>query len=246
MASELDFEIPQRPSPTSPRRWLRRIFLAIAFLVLAGMVAVTVYAWQQAQRMLQETTPNTLTNASVLAAVGDAGQIPGLVRADAPARGPRTSKVVIVEFSDFECPYCGEMFPVMDELERRYGERVRFVYRNFPLFDIHPNAVPAALAAMCAHEQGKFWEMHDLLFANQTTLSEEMYKRYALDIGLDSIQFGTCYQSQKYLSVVQRDLQDGIAAGVSATPTIFVNNVKIDGTVDIGTIEQLIIRGLSQ
>jgi protein-disulfide isomerase len=143
----------------------------------------------------------------------------------APAWGPPDAKVTIVEFSDFQCPYCEiffkETYPLIRE---KYGNKVRFVYRNFPLTQIHPDANRAALAAECANEQGKFWEYHDMLFNNQKNLSRDALVQYASQVNVaDSQKFAACLDSAKFQSKIQSDFDAGIGYSVSGTPTFFIN-----------------------
>jgi len=147
-----------------------------------------------------------------------------------PSFGPPNAKVTIVEFSDFQCPYC-KMFndDTLAQLKKTYGDRVRFVYRDFPLDSIHPYARTAAEAAQCAHEQGNFWEYHDVLFANQQALTIPDLKRYAQQLGLDTQRFNSCVDSHKYQASVEADVQEGNRLHVSGTPTFFINGRALVG-----------------
>lgn len=126
----------------------------------------------------------------------------------------------------------------MREVLEKYEGQVRLVYRDFPLVQIHPQALPAALAGECAHEQGKFWEYHDVLFANQSRLDEASLKEYAAQVGLDTATFDQCLTSQKYLEEVRKDYADGVSYGVQGTPTFFLNGLKIFGLRRVGALEQ--------
>ena len=140
--------------------------------------------------------------------------------------GPTTPKVTLVEFSDFECPACGAAYPVVKQVVEKYKDDLKFVYRHFPL-DQHKNARRAAEAAEAAGAQGKFWEMHDLLFANQKDLSDETIQKLASDLKLDMSQFNQDLATGKYKDKVQKDLTDGTAIGVNATPTFYLNGKKL-------------------
>ena len=153
------------------------------------------------------------------------------VTADDPAWGPPGASVTVVEFSDFECPYCREAYPTVRALMRQYGDRVLFQYRDFPISDIHPDAQKAAEAAACAHAQGKFWDYHDLLFQNQEDLSREALTRYALTVNADIAAFNRCLDGGLKAQEVSDDLQDGIAADIAGTPTFFINGVKYEGVL---------------
>ncbi len=146
-----------------------------------------------------------------------------------PSRGPEDAPVTIVEFSDFECPFCSRVVPTLDKIRENYGEKVRLVFRNFPLTAIHPHAQKAAEAALCAHEQENFWEMHDTLFREQKALATEQLKEKAARLGLDGEAFNACLDSGKYAETVASDLQAGQAAGVTGTPAIFINGRFLSG-----------------
>lgn len=163
---------------------------------------------------------------------------------DDPVLGNPNAPLTIVEFSDFQCPFCAKFhaqtLPLINENYIKTG-KVKFVYRDFPITGIHPNALPAALASECADDQGKFWQYHDLIFENQKNWqnleiiqSTNVFKKYAIDLGLDSSEFDSCLDSGKYLQEIQKDLDDGRAYGVTGTPGFFVGNEKIGFTTIIG------------
>lgn len=134
----------------------------------------------------------------------------------------------------------------MREVVEKYGDKVRLVYRDLPLTSIHANALSAALAAECAHEQGKFWEYHDLLFANQAQLDEASLKNYAAQVGLDAAAFEECLSSQKYLDEVRNDYSDGASYGVQGTPAFFVNGVQVSGAQPLEVFSQIIDQELAE
>ncbi len=156
------------------------------------------------------------------------------------------AKVVLVEYSDYECPFCARHHPTMQALAAKYGDDVAWVYRHFPLTSIHPDAYPAALAAECADEQGKFWEFTDGLVENQASLGDEYYAELAGDLGLNVTKFTDCFETEKYKSVVDADMATGRAAGVSGTPATFVNGQMISGAVDQATFEELIDAAIAE
>ncbi|MCA9509497.1 MAG: thioredoxin domain-containing protein [Myxococcota bacterium] len=151
------------------------------------------------------------------------------VEAIGQARGPADAPVTIVEFSDYQCPFCSRAEPTVDQLLERYPTQVRLVYRHFPLDSIHPEARAAAIAATCAGEQGKFWEFHEKLFANQRELGAEAFDRFAGELGLDGAAFDACTASPEAAAVVTRDAEAGVAAGASGTPAFFVNGILLSG-----------------
>jgi len=150
------------------------------------------------------------------------------VAADGPAKGPATAKVTIIEFSDFQCPFCSRGKKVVDEIVQKYGDKVRIVFRDFPL-DFHDKAQKAAEAGHCAGDQGKFWQMHDWMFDNQDKLDIEGLKNGAKGLGIDSAKFDQCLTSGQHESEVKRHMHDGQKVGVRGTPAFFVNGVMLSG-----------------
>ena len=139
------------------------------------------------------------------------------VAADGPSHGPATAPVTIVEFSDFQCPFCGALIPTLDQVKEKYGDKIRIVFRQFPL-PIHANAQKAAEAALCANEQGKFWEMHDEMFENQQELAVDNLKTKAAALGLKADSFNQCLDSGKYAAKIQADQKDGLRCGRQRHP----------------------------
>jgi protein-disulfide isomerase len=151
------------------------------------------------------------------------------VAADDAVLGNDDAVVTLVEFSDFQCPFCARVRPTLKRLSETYGDRLRIVWKDFPLTAIHPQAFKAAEAAQCAREQGRFWEYHDRLFSNQQALEPEFLKKYAADEGLDAAAFNACMDSAKYGDRVQEQMGIGARLGVSSTPTVFVNGRLVSG-----------------
>ena len=162
------------------------------------------------------------------------------VAATGPKKGPDGAPVTIVEFSDFECPFCGRVNPSIDEIRKTYGDRVQVVFRQFPL-EIHRNARKAGEASLCADEQGKFWQMHDSMFGDQKNLAVDGLKQIAARIeDLDTEAFDTCLDSDKYAETVERDLEEGVRAGVSSTPAFFINGRYLSGSQAYETFAEVI------
>jgi protein-disulfide isomerase len=156
-----------------------------------------------------------------------------------PATGPATAPVEIIEFSDFQCPYCLAVRPTLKRVLDTYGNRVHFVYRNYPLPG-HANARPAAEAAQCANEQGQFWRYHDRLFADPSKLSSADLHNSAIDLGLDATRFDACVASHKYKSVLDDDIQVADGAGVSGTPAFFINGRMLSGAQPFEAFKRII------
>src|SRR5215213_4097958 len=149
------------------------------------------------------------------------------------ARGPKDAPVTLVKYGDYECPYCAEAHPVLKELQERVGEQVRFVFRHFPLDSVHPRARRAAQAAEAAASQGRFWEMHDLLYESQGELGEEDLMRYAAELGLNLRRFEEDLANDHHAWRIEEDRLGGNRAGVEGTPAFFVNGVRYTGSLDL-------------
>lgn len=167
------------------------------------------------------------------------------VAAAGPARGPATAKVTIVEFSDFQCPYCSRGQKVMEEVVKAYGDRVRLVFRDFPL-SFHEHARRAAEAGQCAHEQGKFWALHDWMFEHQSSLDAAALSGAAKQLGLDGKRFNACLDGGKQAGTVAESMKVGEQAGVRGTPAFFVNGVFISGAQPFEKFQAEIDRALAR
>ena len=148
--------------------------------------------------------------------------------ANSPARGPADAPIQIVEFSDFQCPFCYRVGPSLKQVFDTYGDRIHLVYREYPLPN-HPHARVASEAGLCANEQGKFWPFHDRLFANQQKLSPTDLKQHAAELGLDAAKFNACVDSHKYAKQVEADIEAANDAGVNGTPAFFINGRALSG-----------------
>jgi protein-disulfide isomerase/rhodanese-related sulfurtransferase len=163
-----------------------------------------------------------------------------LIRPDSHSTGSPDAPVTVVEFGDFECPVCGRQEPVVQEVLRRYGLKIRFVFRQFPLETVHMEAMSAAQASECAAAQGKFWEAEHKLYENQLDLSEGALDRYAAELGLDKASFSQCLSSHAMEARIRRDMADGLALGVNATPTFFIDQQKFARPIDFAEFSQLL------
>jgi protein-disulfide isomerase len=144
-------------------------------------------------------------------------------------QGNSKADLVIVEYGDYQCPYCGAAYPVLKELMSQFGNQVKFVFRNFPLSEIHQYARPAALAAEAANLQGKFWEMHDAIYENQQELNENFLMKLAEKLNLNIPQFEKDLKSIELSEKIDADFESGIISGVNGTPSFFVNGKKFNG-----------------
>jgi len=156
----------------------------------------------------------------------DAGVVYRIDAGKSPVRGAKDAPVTIVEFSDFQCPYCAGLESTLDQVLKAFPKEVGLIYKQFPL-NIHQYARQAALASMAAHQQGKFWPMHDKMFQNLSAISEENIKKWAKEVGLNMADFEKSMQSGVLETLVQRDIADGAAARVLGTPTLFINGKRV-------------------
>ena len=162
------------------------------------------------------------------------------VSSDDPFLGNPAAKVTIVEFGDFECPFCLRAFPIMRALSQEYKEEARFIFRDFPLSDIHPFAQLSAQGGYCAHQQGKFWAYHDKLFQNQDKISREFLTTAASQSGLDMNEFSRCLESEEARQEVEDDYAAGLAAGAQGTPTWFLNGERVAGVIPEDVFRKII------
>ncbi len=162
-----------------------------------------------------------------------------------PSLGPDDAEIVIVEFSDYQCPFCRRFHDeTYQQLLDAYPGQIRFVYRNLPLTSIHPSAMPAAIASLCANDQNKYWEFHEKLFSSET-LDESTYIQYATDLGLDVETFTACLTSGSHDEFIQQDMNFSLDLGVQSTPTFFVNGLAIVGAQPLVNFQQIIDKELA-
>jgi len=167
---------------------------------------------------------------------------PPVVKVDTagrPVKGGAKAPVTIIEFSDYQCPYCKRAESVVDQVMKAYGDKVKIVFRDYPL-PMHPNARPAAEAANCANAQGKFWQYHEKLFANQAALAEDKLKAYAGELGLDQTKFDECLAKKPFKEAIDKDVADGQKVGVNGTPAFFVNGRMLSGAQPFEKFKEVI------
>ncbi|MFA4819100.1 MAG: DsbA family protein [Patescibacteria group bacterium] len=227
-----------------PRQpWYKRVWF-ISLLVLAGL-------WFGIPLVLQIISGNntkTGLSSRITAIPGatskDSGTPVNVVTTDNPAWGFKDAPVTIVEFADFQCPFCREAAPILRTLRTKYADGVRFIYRDFPIADVHPEAIAAAEAARCANQQGKFWEYHDQLFEQQDNLGATLYTSLAQSLKLDMDKFKSCLNGHLTLAGIKKDYEAGLAAGVIGTPTFFVNGYPVSGALPLAVWDQIITAAL--
>jgi protein-disulfide isomerase len=151
-------------------------------------------------------------------------------------QGPADAPVTLVEYGDYECPYCGGAHPIIKQVQERLGDRMRFVFRNFPITTAHPRAEPAAEAAEAAGAQDRFWEMHDLIYEGQPRLSDADLRGYAEQVGFDLERFDRELADHTYADRVREDFMGGVRSGVNGTPTFFINGARYDDPYDVDTL----------
>lgn len=222
------------------------VVLAFAVGILTGYVV-----WGRSSVQAQTVVDNQPAAQAPIAEAPVATQPPQFTRYDIPADdfpgiGPEDVPIVIVEFSDFQCPFCKRF---QDETAKQllaaYPDKIRFVYRHLPLTSIHPEAFPSAEASMCANEQNAFWEYHDKIFENQDKLGRELYMQIANDLNLDTTAFEDCLNTGKYKDLVQQDSDFALNLGVQSTPTFFINGLALVGAQPLSAFTQLIDKELA-
>lgn len=215
--------------------WIWPLLTLLLVLILFGW-----QVWQQA-RQLQLTSNNQLTAITNKPAVSSTDMV-ALVESYNPTWGAGQPLVQIVEWADFSCPYCQQAFVELRQFAANHPQQVQLVFRHFPITDLHPQARLAAIAAVCAQEQGKFWPFHDKLFINQGNHQEVDLLRYASEVGLNIAQWQQCRLSAAAGAKVDQDFKSGVVLGVDGTPTFFINGYKVAGVLPLQTWEQILDR----
>ena len=158
------------------------------------------------------------------------------VGSDDHAQGAADAVVTLVEYGDYECPHCGAAYPVVKQLQERFGTDLRFVYRNFPIAEIHRHALGAAMTAEFGGAKGRFWEVHDALFENQQRLGATLYAAIVTQLGLDANELHAALENATYESKVRTDFNGGVRSGVNGTPSFFINGQRYDGSPDVDSL----------
>lgn len=161
-------------------------------------------------------------------------------------QGSPDAKCTLVEYGDYECPHCGHAHPIVKRVQKHFGRKLRFVFRNFPLAEMHPNAEPAAETAEFAGAHGKFWEMHDALFENQEDLGGALYLRIAQQLGLSPQELEEAVEQREFLARVKSDFTGGVRSGVNGTPTFFINGKRHDASFEYEDLVSAIETALAQ
>jgi protein-disulfide isomerase len=167
------------------------------------------------------------------------------ITAEDHAQGPENAEVTLVEYGDYECPYCGQAYPIVKQIQKQFGKRLRFVFRDFPLSQMHPHAEAAAEVAEFAGAQGKFWEMHDQLYVNQKRLGESLYLSLGEEIGLVATAMRQALKEGTFKARVRADFLSGVRSGVNGTPTFFINGHRHDGSFDFETLTSAIHQAIT-
>ena len=234
---------------------LNAIFILV-LIIFAAAIGVLTYKVFSLEKSVKETADKLTNNQAQNAPDNTPPQIVKVDAGKLPLLGKGSAKVTIVEFSDFQCPFCKSFF---DDTSKQINDKyiktgnVKFAYRQFPLTTIHPNAQISAEASECAQEQNKFWEYHDVLFQNQatwSTLSTEdvlpSLTKLAEQIGLNTDQFGTCLNNHKYTDAVNADQKAGVAAQVNGTPAFFINGYRLTGAQPFSEFQKIIEQELKK
>lgn len=207
--------------------------------LIIACVGVLIYITRPQTPSAQETLAQPVNTA-----------LPAVTATDNQA-GPEKAKVTLIEYGDFQCPACGHYFPMVSQLKNDYKDSVKFVYRHFPLTTAHKNAQAAAQAAQAASKQGKFWEMHDLLYKNQTAWSEsdnaaQAFSEYATQIGLNVDQFTQDMNSEETLTFIKASFDGGSKAGVQGTPTFYLNGKQLTNPTSYDEFKKLVDQALKE
>jgi protein-disulfide isomerase len=225
--------------------------VGISAFLIGAMVGFFAFSFASGRgAFVAEQQPGAIQQPQVAQPTQPPQVVPGVSADDDPSIGDEDAPILIVEFSDFQCPYCTRFHQqTLQPLLEQYGDKIRFVYRDYPLTGIHPDALKAAEAAECADEQGKFWDLHDAMFENQTVtgVGVAAIAGMAENIeGLDVDALNECIESGKYAEEVQKDMTDASSYGVTGTPTFFINGVRLVGAQPLTAFTVIIDQELAK
>jgi protein-disulfide isomerase len=214
-----------------PKKWKKITFVIIGIIILLTITFIDLYVFgffdnsnsQDAEQKALEQRINILKTSS-----GDGTNF---------YLGTSTPKILIIEFADFACPFCQKSYTTVRELSVKYKDKIKIIFRDFP---IHDNSIDLALAARCAGEQGKFWPMHDKLFLLAGKLVLADLPELAYNVGVDKEKYNDCVNTKKYLPLIERDFNDGKALEIAGTPTWFINGYEVEGEIPVATWEEII------
>lgn len=243
---------PQEEQFTKPKKHMFRNVVVVLIIFVVGIYLIYAFSGDEEAKteedIISAIAEQFATSTTATGTDGGPGALTAdlLVTQDDPFFGSRDAKVAIVEFGDFECPFCRQAHPSVKTLQEAFGDQIFFQFRDFPIIAIHDQALNASLAAECAHDQSNeaFWTYHDRLYQFQEELTDDVYIGLAQRMGLNVPDFTTCFEESKHLSEIQEDYDAGIAAGVTGTPTFFINGHRVPGVIPeeifIGVIEELL------
>lgn len=219
------------------------VIVGIALIAFLALVAIFYRRIMSGEDLAYLARQSEFTQSSALAekAGGESDiALIDVVTADDPSMGPPDAPLTVVEFLDFECPFCLKAFPIMRELAAKNPEKIRYIVRDFPVEELHPDAILASEAASCAHTQKRFWPYHDKLYQNQGALGHDQLIEYANQVGLEMEKFTKCLDKGESRAEVEEDYNAGLLAGVRGTPTFFINGRKFQGVIEQEVWDQLI------
>jgi protein-disulfide isomerase len=247
--TEAPFEAPEEDVIVLKKSLVVNVGVAVLFFIIGAAAAYFLFV-----------VPKNLQIAALTAAQQQAGtgqiqpqpteppaRIEGVGVGKLPPYGPANAPIKIVEFSDFQCPYCKQWTDTtLEPLREKYGDQIVIYYRHYPLTSIHPEAMDGAVAAECANEQGKFWEMHDSLFQTQSVISVDNSEGLASTLGLDAEKFSKCMAENPYSDSIAADMADAATYGVTGTPTFFINGVRLVGALPLAQFTAVIDQELNK
>jgi protein-disulfide isomerase len=233
-------------TPSSPTSKLGDVAMVATLVGVIVILAVSMLNKRELQRLTARVAQLETIAAAPTPKSALANKVYEVNLAAAPTKGADEAPVTIAEFAEFQCPFCQDVNPTLQQIEERYKGRVRFVWKHLPLVGIHSHAMDASVAAEAARNQGKFWEYHDKLFANQKQLEPDDLRRYAQELGMDLARFDRDRQDPALKVKVQEDVAEATALGVRSTPTFFINGRLVSGAMPFETFSTIIDEELAK